>query len=190
MWRYAQHFAMSGAAYIDTYGPSTPGALELIAGQTNGLQIVATTKKPSTLEAVSYYIADSAGGWTDINDVDPAHDVCSSPTDQGLMGGRNIGDLLNAAGVTWGGFMGGFNLEAKNANGTTRCARSTRSDVVGKVIPDYIPHHNWFQYYVSTANHPIRGPVRYQRSATASSRMARARSRPTTSTISTTSVPR
>jgi phospholipase C len=152
MWRYAQHFAMSDAAYTDTYGPSTPGALELIAGQTNGLQLVATTKKPSTLEAVSYYIADGAGGWTDINDVDPAHDVCSSATDQALMAGRNIGDLLNAAGVTWGSFMGGFNLETKSANGTTRCARSTRSDVVGKATADYIPHHNWFQYYASTAN--------------------------------------
>ncbi len=26
------------------------------------------------------------------------------------MGGKNIGDLLNAAGVTWGCFMGGFDL--------------------------------------------------------------------------------
>ena len=26
------------------------------------------------------------------------------------MAGKNIGDLLNAANITWGGFMGGFNL--------------------------------------------------------------------------------
>ena len=51
MWHYAQHFAMSDNAYTDTYGPSTPGALEVVSGQTNGMQIVATTKKPSTLAA-------------------------------------------------------------------------------------------------------------------------------------------
>ncbi len=45
--------------------------------------------------------------------------------------GKNIGDLLNAGKVTWGGFMAGFNLETKNANGTTGCKRSTHSTVVG-----------------------------------------------------------
>jgi phospholipase C len=152
MWRYAQHFAMSDNAYTDTYGPSTPGALEVVAGQTNGMKIVATSKKPSTLAAVSYYIADGQGGWSMINDVDPGADPCSSKTDQAMMTGKNIGDLLNAAGITWGGFMGGFDLETKNPNGTAGCARSTQSDVVGKAIVDYIPHHNWFQYYASTAN--------------------------------------
>jgi phospholipase C len=60
--------------------------------------------------------------------------------------------LLNAARVTWGGFMGGFNLETRNANGTTGCKRSTHSAVVGKDVVDYIAHHNWFQYFASTAN--------------------------------------
>jgi phospholipase C len=152
MWQYAQHFAMSDNAYTDTYGPSTPGMLELIAGQTNGMKILATTKKPSTLAAVSYYVKDGQGGFTIINDVDPGYDSCSTPKDQAMMAGRNIGDLLNAAGLSWGGFMGGFNLDAKNANGTTGCKRSTHSQVVGADITDYIPHHNWFQYFASTAN--------------------------------------
>jgi phospholipase C len=152
MWQYAQHFAMSDNAYTDTYGPSTPGALEVVSGQTNGMQIVATTKKPSTLANVSYYISDGQEGWTMINDVDPGYDTCSVPKDQAMMQGRNIGDLLNAAGITWGGFMGGFNLTATNTNGTTGCGRSTYSQVVGAKIVDYIPHHNWFQYYRSTAN--------------------------------------
>jgi phospholipase C len=152
MWQWAQHFAMSDNAYTDTYGPSTPGALEIVAGQTNGMQIVKTSKKPSTLAAVSYYIDDGAGGITMINDVDPGYDACSSATDQAMMQGRNIGDLLNAAGITWGGFMGGFNLDRNNANGTAGCRRSTHSTVVGADIVDYIPHHNWFQYFASTAN--------------------------------------
>jgi len=152
MWNYAQHFAISDNAYTDTYGPSTPGALELVAGQTNGMKIIATTKKPSTVTAVSYYINDGAGGITMINDVDPGYDGCSVPKDQAIMGGKNIGDLLNAASISWGGFMGGFNLGTTNADGSTGCARKTHSAVVGKDVADYIPHHNWFQYFASTAN--------------------------------------
>ncbi len=152
LWRYAQHFALSDNAYTDTYGPSTPGALEVVAGQTNGMQIVATTKKPFSLARYSYYIDDGQGGLTMINDVDPGHDICSDLKDQVMMAGRNIGDLLNRAGITWGGFMGGFDLGVKNANGTTGCARSTYSTVVQAKIADYIPHHDWFQYYTSTAN--------------------------------------
>jgi len=152
MWRYAQRFAMSDNAWTDTYGPSTPGALEVVAGQTGGMHIVATTKKPSTLQAVSYYINDGQGGITMINDVDPAYDVCSVPADQAMMTGKNIGDLLNTAGITWGGFMGGFELQSTNANGTTGCKRATHSQIVGKDIVDYVPHHNWFQYFKSTAN--------------------------------------
>jgi phospholipase C len=121
MWRYAQHFAVDDNAWTDTYGPSTPGALELVAGQTNGMKIAATTtKQSSTLAAVSYYVADGQGGWTMINDVDPGYDTCSVPQDQVMMTGKNIGDLLNKAGVTWGDFMGGFNLAITNANGHHR----------------------------------------------------------------------
>jgi phospholipase C len=152
MWNYAQHFAMSDNAYTDTYGPSTPGMLNVSSGQTNGMVIVATTKKPSTVAKVSYYINDGQGGLTMINDVDPGHDVCSKPSDQALMEGKTVGDLLNTAGVTWGSFMGGFRLDVTNANGSTGCRRSTHSAVVGANVVDYIPHHAWFQYYVSTAN--------------------------------------
>ncbi len=152
LWRYAQHFAMSDNAYNGAYGPSTPGALEVVSGQTNGMRIVATTMRPSTLANVSYYIKDGQGGFTMINDVDPGYDVCSTPQNQAMMEGKNIGDLLNAGRITWGGFMGGFNLSVKNANGTTGCGRNTYSQVMGAKIVDYIPHHNWFQYYPSTAN--------------------------------------
>jgi phospholipase C len=152
LWRYAQHFAMSDNAYGDTYGPSTPGALEVVSGQTNGMLIGATTKAPSTLSATSYYVNDGQGGFTMINDVDPVFDVCSNQNDIAMMSGKNIGDLLTAANVSWGGFMGGFDLGATNANGSTGCKRSTHSTVVGADISDYIAHHNWFAYYLSTAN--------------------------------------
>lgn len=152
MWNYAQNYAMSDAAYTDTYGPSTPGALEAVSGQTNGMQIVATTKQPFTTSAYSYYIKDGQGGYTMINDVDPAYDACSNPKDQVQMTGKNIGDLLNAANITWGSFMGGFDLTSVNGNGSTGCKRSTYSQTVASTVTDYIPHHAWFQYFASTAN--------------------------------------
>ncbi len=37
LWNYAQHFAMSDNSYNTTFGPSTPGALNLISGQTHGV---------------------------------------------------------------------------------------------------------------------------------------------------------
>lgn len=152
MWNYAQNFAMSDNAWTDTYGPSTPGALEAVSGQTNGMQIVATSKAPFTLSTYSYYVNDGQGGYTMINDVDPATDVCSSTKDQVWMTGKNIGDLLNDADITWGSFMAGFDLTQVNANGTTGCKRTTTSSVTGVTEVDYIPHHAWFQYYQSTAN--------------------------------------
>jgi phospholipase C len=68
-----------------------------------------------------------------------------------MSNAKNIGDLLNAGNIPWGSFVGGFNLETINANGTTGCKRSTVGQVVGAQA-DYIPHHIWFQYFTSTAN--------------------------------------
>lgn len=145
LWNYAQHYAMSDNSYNTTFGPSTPGALNLIAGQTNG--VVNNTNGTGAL------IEDGYGGLSDIGDADPAGDVCSTSTGETFsMSGKNIGDLLNAAGVSWGFFEGGFDLTATNPNGTTGCARSTASLVVGSPKADYIPHHQPFQYYKSTAN--------------------------------------
>ncbi|WP_031359961.1 phospholipase C [Caballeronia sordidicola] len=153
LWNYAQKFAMSDNAYTSTYGPSTPGALEVVSGQTNGLQPVKFSTGPVSATATgSYYVNDGQGGFTLINDVDPASDTCSSTTDTALLNAKNIGDLLNAQNISWGGFMGGFNLQTVNSNGTTGCKRSTLSPVVGQTTADYVPHHNWFQYFASTAN--------------------------------------
>ena len=145
LWNYAQHFAMSDSAYTDTYGPSTPGAIEVVSGQTNGVKVVKSTGH-------WYEIPDGRGGYTLISDVDPAYDECSNPHNQVRMLGRNIGDLLDGHGISWGGFMGGFDLERTDSNGTKGCQRSVYSPVVAGQVRDYVPHHNWFQYFKSTAN--------------------------------------
>jgi len=98
-----------------------------------------------------------------IGDEDPLGDVCSSSSAFVQMTGKNIGDLMNAAAtpITWGFFEGGFNLSITNANGTTGCvageggnSRSTAAvNIPGNPLKaDYIPHHQPFQYYASTAN--------------------------------------
>jgi phospholipase C len=143
LWNYAQHFAMDDNAYTDTYGPSTPGAVEVVSGTNNGASVVLGSAST---------IPDGHGGLSLIGDTDPAHDACSSTSSTVEMTSKNIGDLLNDRHLTWGGFMGGFDLAAVNANGTTGCKRSTFSSVLNASSTDYTPHHNWFQYYASTAN--------------------------------------
>jgi len=143
LWNYAQHFAMSDNSYSTTFGPSTPGALNLISGQTNGVT--------ANLNGTGDEIDGGAGSLSVVGDPDPIGDVCSNPTrNQVQMGGKNIGDLLSAAGISWGSFMGGFDLTAKNGNGTTGCKRSSTS--LAGTTKDYIAHHAWFQYYKSTVN--------------------------------------
>jgi phospholipase C len=79
--------------------------------------------------------------------------MCSTTTGEVFsMSGKNIGDLLNSAGVTWGFFEGGFDLTQTNPNGSTGCSRSTTSLITNSKKADYIPHHQPFQYYKSTAN--------------------------------------
>jgi phospholipase C len=147
-WNYAQHFAMNDNSYNTQFGPSSPGAINVISGQTNGVDASTQQNGPS-----SAVIADGAGGLTMIGDFDPKDDVCSSTTGyHGDLTGKNVGDLLNAKGLSWGWFQGGFDLGVTNQNGSTGCKRSTVSPVTGLTETDYSPHHQPFQYYQSTKN--------------------------------------
>jgi phospholipase C len=147
LWNYAQHYAMSDNSWSSTFGPSTQGALNLISGQTDGVL--------NPLNLGSSAVPDGNGGQSLISDADPAGDVCSSTSKNTSMSGQNIGDLLNKAGVTWGWFEGGFDLGVTNANGTTGCTRSSVIVASGSnkaTASDYVPHHQPFQYYLSTRN--------------------------------------
>jgi len=161
MWNYAQHFALNDNNYTTQFGPSTPGAINLISGQANGVAATLNVFDGSgnLMHSTHEAFGDAAhipSNITEIGDGDPLQDVCSNPTlDQVTMAGKNIGDLLNAKGITWGSFMGGFDLSVVNANGTTGCARQTNPTAPGTpafTSVDYIPHHAWFQYYASTRN--------------------------------------
>ena len=145
LWNYAQRYAMSDNSYGTNFGPSTPGAINLISGQTNGVT--------DQVNAGGDVIGDGSGGFTLISDADPLGDKCSTTTGALVqLSGQNIGDLLNSVGITWGFFEGGFNLNATNPNGTSGCKRSHTSAITKSTKLDYIPHHQPFQYYKSTAN--------------------------------------
>jgi len=161
LWNYAQYFALNDNNYTTQFGPSTPGAINLISGQANGLDAVQNVLdatgnlKFPTHEAFGD-AAHLTSNLTEIGDGDPLLDVCSNPAiDQITMHGKNIGDLLNEKGITWGSFMGGFDLTVINPDGTTGCNRHSNPTAPGTpafTSVDYIPHHAWFQYYASTRN--------------------------------------
>ncbi len=145
VWNYAQHYAMSDRFFGTTFGPSVLGAINLISGQTNGVI--------NDSNAQGRMVPDGNGGQTLIANAEPVNDMCSSTSGPLIhMTGRNIGDLLNAAGVTWGFFYEGFDTTITNSNGSTGCRRSHRSDVTGQTPADYLPGLNPFQLYASTAN--------------------------------------
>jgi phospholipase C len=176
LWNYAQHFSMNDNSFGTNFGPSTVGAINLISGQTGNGHL-----------ATSFAKGKVAGfkPVTVTGDPDPALDDCGADAGGTVNGkgtiemqGRNVGDLLNLKGVTWGWFEGGFAAKpgaVVGADGSTitpaKCAQAHIQHQFGSppvlVVPnptinpgadihvsgvDYSPHHQPFQYYASTRN--------------------------------------
>jgi phospholipase C len=185
LWNYAQNFSMSDNSFNTTFGPSSPGAINLVSGNTGnvGLMINGAATNGDT-------VPDGQGGHSLISDAQPYYDDCST-RDAASLTGMNVGDELNAAGLSWGWFQGGFRPSTSFANATGgmqptstfipnqfkgKFAQPPASDQglcntvhpVGAAVGgtggtvsggtnygnknDYIPHHEPFQYYASTAN--------------------------------------
>lgn len=82
-----------------------------------------TTYAGSVMNGLSgkNYIANAAVSGAVIGDADPFGDICSNPTrTQIQMSGKNIGDLLNAEGITWGAFFTALRPGAVVQNGSLR----------------------------------------------------------------------
>jgi phospholipase C len=159
LWNYAQNYAMSDNSYDSVFGPSSPGAVNLISGNTHGMVAVNSTTHTITSDPFVVQSPNGAGVGTVINDPDPAWDDCAdnnhtSANNLGAMEGTNVGDLLNRQGVTWGWFQGGFKPTVTAANSPTGFAvcGATHNNVGGIPAVDYSAHHNPFEYYLSTAN--------------------------------------
>jgi phospholipase C len=152
LWNYAQNYAMSDNNYDTTYGPSTPGAINLASGQTYGGEVVnAATGTPVTDSAV-VASPNSANLGTDIADMDPYYDNCGAGTDRLEMTGQNVGDELNTKNVTWGWFQGGFAPTTKATASSNAVCGATHTNLGGASVADYSAHHDPFEYYKSTAN--------------------------------------
>ncbi|HLG92809.1 MAG TPA: alkaline phosphatase family protein, partial [Acidimicrobiales bacterium] len=127
LWNYAQHFAMSDNSYGTSYGPSSPGAVNVTSGNTFGAvcgpsgavlnSSPCSTPGDNPPSSGTPGSPAPPGSGTMFSDADPLFDVCSngaktggtySPAKDIEMGGQNVGDLLDQAGVTWGWFEGGF----------------------------------------------------------------------------------
>jgi phospholipase C len=176
LWNYAQRYAMNDNSFGTNFGPSTVGAINLISGQTGNGQLALTFAKGQVATSSPVTVT---------GDPDPALDDCGADaggTATGKntvqMSGRNIGDLLNLKGITWGWFEGGFaptTPAVVNPDGSTKTPATCTSAHIQHqygtppvlVVPnpminpgadihvsgvDYSPHHQPFQYYASTRN--------------------------------------
>src|SRR5213079_2583923 len=104
LWNYAQQFAMSDNSYGTTFGPSSPGAINLISGDTGGVDMTHTANNPSIASAGSPnadLTADGTGGYSLTGDAQPYWDDCSTRNAVAMIG-QNIGDELSSAGLSWG----------------------------------------------------------------------------------------
>jgi phospholipase C len=198
LWNYAQRYAMSDNSYGTTFGPSSPGAVNLVSGNTGGVDMAHTSGNPSIATAAkpnADLTPDGKGGYSLTSDAQPYWDDCST-RDAVAMSGKNIGDELNGSGVSWGFFEGGFRPTTSFADAATTTGHagqsaatfvpdefqnggfnkavpnSTNQGICNAVHPvgagltgplqagtgqygwkdDYIPHHQPFNYYASTAN--------------------------------------
>jgi phospholipase C len=188
LWNYAQAFAMSDNSFGTTFGPSAPGAINLVSGNTGGVGLTI-----NGADTNGTTVPDGKGARSVVEDPQPYYDDCST-RDAVSLTGRNVGDLLNAAGVSWGWFQGGFRPTTTFATAAAAIGRPADTSVfvpdqfkgkfatapasdqgicnavhpVGAALggiggtgagstnygskDDYIPHHEPFQYYASTAN--------------------------------------
>jgi len=160
LWNYAQNFALNDNSFGTTFGPSTPGALNLVSGIGG--------------PAVGSFVQDTAGTLTNfpgllvngqvIGDADPTYDDCSSVSStyptlamtpaSGAGAPENVGNLLNNAGLTWGWFQGGFTptVPYNPVTGSPAVCGSSAAQAGGTIETAYSPHHEPFQYFASTSN--------------------------------------
>ena len=131
IWNYAQHYAISDNFYDTEFGTTVMGHLNLVSGQTH---VNVTGNSSNNPPSVTGVIQNG----TVIANVSSALEDCPSSGETTVtMTSKNIGDLLNAQGVTWGWFYGDF-----PASTTTP----------GHCPSAYNNHYDPFQYYASTAN--------------------------------------
>jgi phospholipase C len=173
LWNYAQHFAMSDNYFGTTFGPSSPGAINLVSGDTGGVDTAHAVRGVLTDGDT---VGDGTGGDSLISDAQPYWDDCSTSAALALTG-QNVGNLLNAKDLSWGWFQGGFTPTTPYDGPLQTASTYNQLDNPDKVVctssadvgaavggtgttgakaygteADYSAHYDGFQFYASTAN--------------------------------------
>jgi phospholipase C len=165
----AQHYGAicgpTSSTINDSPCPAPPGYDSADVAASELTTSPTSTSDPSGATSVASQAG--AGPGTDYSDSDPLFDICSflpsadggdgnTPATTIEMGGGNVGEELTTAGVAWGWFEGGFDDGYVPGRGTppttAQICSEQHQNVGGASVVDYIPHHEPFQYYASTAN--------------------------------------
>jgi phospholipase C len=137
LWSYAQHFSMSDNSFGTTFGPSHIGDVNLISGNNHGL--ILSQPSPAIVDG------------TQIGNVEPTYDDCPEDPVNIHFAGKNIGNLLNTRGVSWGWFSDGFQPTGHRRDGTPVC-NETHTSKFGVKDTVYDSGNEPFQFYESTSN--------------------------------------
>jgi len=164
LWNLAQHFTLNDNFYGTQFGPSSPGAINVISGNTNGAVAeggASTNVVDGTLngDAEPYFDECSNASTALSSTTLPGSGALAPGGVTAELTGKNIGDLLNNKGLTWGWFQGGFTPSEYSSTGRPICGTQTdgstagiHDNIGGAPVADYSEHHNPFEYYESTAN--------------------------------------
>jgi phospholipase C len=129
MWNYAQHYALSDNFFDSEFGTTVMGHLNLISGQTHTTSVTSISGKVAN----GSVIANVEAGVDDC--------VTTANGTPVTMTGQNVGDLLNAQGISWGWFYGDFPESTNNQPIPFASCGSA-----------YNSHYDPFQYYKTTSN--------------------------------------
>jgi phospholipase C len=133
LWNYAQHYSMSDNFFDTLFGVTVMGHMNLLSGQTHGVVVKAGTASSSVIANDSI-----------IANVQPYYDDCAAgATPNVIMSGKNVGDLLNVDGISWGWFYGDFAATSITTVGGVPTATCTSI---------YNSHYAPFDYYQDTSN--------------------------------------
>ena len=135
LWNYAQRFAMSDNNFDTTFGPSTPGVLNLVSGQTHGATpaVLAGVTDNGTVTATPIRRSTSARQARRSPWRAPTSATSSTP-------GTSPGDGSRAA-----------SPRPARSTGQSSAARATPTSVAPR-SPTTARTTSPFQYYASTAN--------------------------------------
>ena len=163
LWNYAQNYAMSDNNYDTVFGPSTPGALNLISGQTGGSYAVRphrhhmkVARRPGHGQR-----AEQRGPRHDLRRprprlrrlLDNSHtNLPPNPGSESRPARTSVTCSTPRASPGAGSRAGSRPPGPPRQRRRLRGLRRHHKNIGGNTVTDYSPHHEPFQYYKSTAN--------------------------------------